>query len=214
MYECMLGHKQVNTHVLSVPHCVCFCFHQFSKTEIRVYMSGVHVLDLAVICSFVFFVLVLSPDDQLSFLHIIHSSSVPHLQALRSQPRSDWTGLDQADLAEGSVDQIQWPVLTYARTAVFSFHRRRRQLLLPGEKQNCLGSLRKENSHGSRPGSELCGKNVILWETFVFALKKLSQSRNGGHSLRDLEILAESFSQKSSAVCRWSLSCEEANGTS
>lgn len=50
-------------------------------------MSDRHVLDLAVVGSFVFFVLVLSPDDQLSSLCILHSSSVPHLQALRSQPR-------------------------------------------------------------------------------------------------------------------------------
>lgn len=81
----------------------------------------------------------------------------------------------------------------YARAAAFPFDRRR-QLLLPGEKQNCLDILRKENNHGSRPGSELCGKNVILWETFVFPLKKSSQSLNGGHSLMELETLAESFS--------------------
>lgn len=56
-------------------------------------MSGVHVLDLAAVCSFVFFVLALSPDDQLPpyspFLKCPASSD-----SLRSQPRSDWTELD------------------------------------------------------------------------------------------------------------------------
>lgn len=36
--------------------------------------------------------------------------------------------------------------------------------------------------------------------TFVVPLKKLSQALNGGHSPTELEILAESFSQKSSTV--------------
>lgn len=48
---------------------------------------------------------------------------------------------------------------------------------------------------------KLCGKNVILWETFCFPLKEIVWALNGGHSLMELEILAESFSQKSSAVC-------------
>lgn len=51
-------------------------------------MSGVYVLDSAVVCSFVFFALALFPDDQLSSLPVFH------LQAsFRSQPRLDWTGL-------------------------------------------------------------------------------------------------------------------------
>lgn len=59
-------------------------------------MSGMHVLDLAVVCSFVFFVLALSPDDQMSSLHVLHSSSVPHLRLSEVNPdqtKLDWTGL-------------------------------------------------------------------------------------------------------------------------
>lgn len=82
---------------------------------------------------------------------------------------------------------------------MFSFHRRM-QLLLPGETQNLLAVLRKENSHGGRPGSELCGKNVIFQDMFVVPLKKLAQALNGGHSVMELEMLDESFSQKGSTV--------------
>lgn len=77
-----------------MPHCACVCVHWSSKTEIRVFMSGMHVLDLAVVCPFVFFVLALSPDDQMSSLHVLHSSNVPHLRLSEVNP--DQTKLDWA----------------------------------------------------------------------------------------------------------------------